>query len=78
MRMTDLVPMLQTDDMARTRNWYEEVLGFRCVSSQSDGWCRLERDDIAIMFTRNAHLGSLTRRLRNTFTSTMSTSYGTP
>jgi hypothetical protein len=25
MRMTGLVPMLQTDDMARTRNWYEEV-----------------------------------------------------
>jgi hypothetical protein len=49
MRMTDLVPMLQTDDMARTRNWYEEVLGFRCVSAPSDGWCRLERDDIAIM-----------------------------
>jgi uncharacterized glyoxalase superfamily protein PhnB len=58
MRMTDLVPMLQTDDMVRTRNWYEEVLGFRCVSAPSDGWCRLERDDIAIMFMRNAHLGS--------------------
>jgi uncharacterized glyoxalase superfamily protein PhnB len=57
-RMTALVPMLQTDDMTRTRKWYEEVLGFRCVSGQDDdGWCRLERDDIAIMFMRNAHLG---------------------
>jgi hypothetical protein len=46
MRMTNLVPMLQTEDMAGTRNWYEEVLGFRCVSDPSEGWCRLERDDI--------------------------------
>ena len=56
MRMTALVPMLQTDDIARTRSWYEEVLGFRCVSSAGE-WCRLERDDIAIMFMRNDHLG---------------------
>ncbi len=47
MRMTDLVPMLQTENMAPTRNWYEGVLGFRCVSDPSDEWCRLERDDIA-------------------------------
>jgi len=57
MRMTALVPMLQTTDIVRTRNWYEEVLGFRCVSSERDGWCRLERDDIATMFMRNDHLG---------------------
>ena len=58
MRMTALIPMLQTNDMKHTRKWYEEVLGFRCVSaSQDDGWCRLERDEIAIMFMRNAHLG---------------------
>jgi len=57
MRMTSLVPMLQTNDMARTRTWYEEVLRFRCVSAQDDEWCRLERDAVAIMFMRNAHLG---------------------
>jgi catechol 2,3-dioxygenase-like lactoylglutathione lyase family enzyme len=57
MRMTALIPMLQTNDMTRTRNWYEDVLGFRCVSVQADEWCRLERDDIALMFMRNAHLG---------------------
>jgi hypothetical protein len=56
--MTALVPMSQTTDIVRTRNWYEEVLGFRCVSSERDGWCRLERDDIAIMFMRNDNLGS--------------------
>jgi len=53
MRMTALVPMLQTTEIVCTRNWYEEVLGFRCVSSERDGWCRLERDDIAIMFMRD-------------------------
>jgi uncharacterized glyoxalase superfamily protein PhnB len=57
--MMALVPMLQTNDMTRTRKWYEEVLAFHCVSAQDDdGWCRLERDDVAIMFMRNAHLGS--------------------
>ena len=57
-RMTALVPMLQTNDMARTRQWYEDVLGFRCVAAQGDEWCRLERDQVAIMFMRNAHLGA--------------------
>jgi uncharacterized glyoxalase superfamily protein PhnB len=57
MRMQDLVPMLQTDDIGRTRRWYEDVLGFSCVSAPDDGWCRLERDDIALMFMRNEHLG---------------------
>ena len=32
--MNELAPMLQTNDIMRTRNWYEEVLGFRCVSAQ--------------------------------------------
>jgi len=62
MRMTALVPMLQTNDMARTCDWYEDVLGFRRVSSESDEWCRLERDDIAIMFMRNEHLATRCRR----------------
>ena len=57
MRMTALVPMLQTHDVMHTRKWYEEVLGFHCVSVQDDEWCRLERDEVAIMFMRNAHLG---------------------
>jgi uncharacterized glyoxalase superfamily protein PhnB len=56
--MKSLVPMLQTNDIAATRKWYKEVLGFRCVSAQNDDWCRLERDDVALMFMRNAHLGT--------------------
>jgi uncharacterized glyoxalase superfamily protein PhnB len=53
-----LVPILQTSDMARTRQWYESALGFQCVAAQGDEWCRLERDDVAIMFMRNDHLGA--------------------
>ena len=57
MRFNGLVPMLQTHDMKRTREWYASVLGFRCVSAEGDNWCRLERDDVAIMFMHNDHLG---------------------
>ena len=58
MRFNALVPMLQANDIARTREWYESMLGFRCVSAEGDTWCRLARDDVAIMFMRNDHLGS--------------------
>ena len=37
--MNELAPMLQTKDIMRTRNWYEEVLGFRCVSAQHPTHC---------------------------------------
>jgi catechol 2,3-dioxygenase-like lactoylglutathione lyase family enzyme len=50
--------MLQTDDMARTKTWYRDVLGFRCAGEDGDDWCRLVRDDVAIMFMRNDHLGA--------------------
>lgn len=58
MQFQRLVPMLQTDDMPRTRQWYETVLGFACVSEDADTWCRLERDGVALMFMRNANLGA--------------------
>src|ERR1051326_7483948 len=57
MRFHRLAPMLQTNDMARTRSWYESVLGFSCVAAQDESWCRLERDGVAIMFMHNDHLG---------------------
>lgn len=55
-RLLALTPMLQASDLARTVAWYESVLGFRCTG-QEEGWCRLERDNIALMFMRNAHMG---------------------
>src|SRR5262245_51255673 len=58
MRFASLVPMLQCDDIGATKAWYESVLGFRSVGMADDGWCRLERDGVAIMFMSNAHLGA--------------------
>jgi uncharacterized glyoxalase superfamily protein PhnB len=55
-RFQGLAPMLQTNDIDGTREWYESVLGFTCAGSAT-GWCRLVRDDVAIMFMGNAHLG---------------------
>ena len=57
MRFSALVPMLQTHDMAGTIAWYEQTLRFKCVAAMDDDWCRLERDDVAIMFMCNDHLG---------------------
>ena len=58
MRFTALVPMLHTTDMDGTKKWYESVLGFRCVGEMGDEWCRLERDDVAIMFMRIDQMGT--------------------
>jgi uncharacterized glyoxalase superfamily protein PhnB len=57
-RFQSLVPMLQTLDIEHTMRWYETVLGFRRDGYQpGDGWCRLSRDGVSIMFMTNAHLG---------------------
>jgi len=57
MQFNAVVPMLQTNDMARTRAWYENVLGFSCVSVKGNEWCRLARDGVAIMFMKNNRSG---------------------
>jgi uncharacterized glyoxalase superfamily protein PhnB len=57
MELKALTPMLQTDSIDRTRDWYEATLGFRCAAEDS-GWCRLVRDGVAIMFMTNDHLGA--------------------
>jgi catechol 2,3-dioxygenase-like lactoylglutathione lyase family enzyme len=52
-----LTPMLQVADMRRAVDWYVSVLGFRSTVDE-DGWARVERDGVAIMFMRNDHVGS--------------------
>jgi uncharacterized glyoxalase superfamily protein PhnB len=56
-RFRALSPMLQSADLQRTIEWYSSVLGFKCVS-KLDGWCRLEREGVSIMFMTNEHLGA--------------------
>jgi catechol 2,3-dioxygenase-like lactoylglutathione lyase family enzyme len=53
-----LTPMLHTNDIDSTIDWWTSVLGFECVAREGNGWCRLRRDDVALMFMHNAHLGS--------------------
>ena len=57
MHFSSLVPMLQTDDMARTTDWYVSVLGFTLAGGSDERWCRLSRDGVTLMFMRNDHLG---------------------
>jgi uncharacterized glyoxalase superfamily protein PhnB len=56
-RLRSLCPMLQSSDLQRTIDWYGSILGFKCIGRE-EGWCRLERDGVWLMFMRNAHLGA--------------------
>ena len=57
MRFQSLVPMLQTQDVAATRAWYESRLGFTCAAGSHEGWCQLSRDGVSIMFMHNDLMG---------------------
>ena len=57
MRVIALTPMLQSGDLARTDAWYAGLLGFR-ATGRAEGWLRLERDGVALMFMANHHLGA--------------------
>jgi catechol 2,3-dioxygenase-like lactoylglutathione lyase family enzyme len=54
--------MLQTSDMGKTIEFYTRTLGFRLVNTwPAEGeptWCILARDDVAIMFMTNEHVGT--------------------
>ena len=58
MRFSALVPMLQTVKMQETKEWYASVLGFAVSGEMGAEWCELRRDDVAIMFMHNEHLGT--------------------
>ena len=55
--MLSLTPMLQSGDLGRTEAWYAGTLGFR-TTGRAEGWLRLERDGVALMFMANDHLGA--------------------
>jgi catechol 2,3-dioxygenase-like lactoylglutathione lyase family enzyme len=56
-RFESLAPMLQAADLDATVAWYTSVLGFKC-SAQEEGWARLERDEVALMFITDEEFGS--------------------
>lgn len=57
MKITELRPMLWTEDMKATIDFYVNVLGFTCVEFNEEwGWATLWIDDIAIMIAKpNEH-----------------------
>ena len=58
MRVTELKPMLWTEDVEGTLNFYSETLGFAIVNRIDElGWASLALDDAAIMISRpNEHI----------------------
>ena len=56
-RFESLAPMLQAADLNATVTWYTSVLGFKCAA-QEEGWARLERDGVALMFITDREFGS--------------------
>ena len=52
-----LAPMLQAADLDATVAWYTSVLGFTCAARE-EGWVRLERDEVALMFITDDEFGA--------------------
>ncbi|MCE7994619.1 MAG: hypothetical protein HEP71_21750 [Roseivirga sp.] len=60
MKLKQLIPMMESDDMQATLDFYTQTLGFEVydLAKNERGiyWCSLYRDGAEIMFTdRNAH-----------------------
>jgi uncharacterized glyoxalase superfamily protein PhnB len=57
MKITELRPMLWTEDLQGTIDFYVDVLGFTCGERNDDwGWATLTVDGVAIMIAKpNAH-----------------------
>lgn len=57
MKITELRPMLWTEDIAGTIDFYTKTLGFTCDEYNADwGWASLSINNVGIMLARpNAH-----------------------
>ena len=57
MRLTDLRPVLWTEDLSSTIDFYLEVLGFECSDRNDDwGWATLRKDSVSLMIANpNEH-----------------------
>ena len=51
MRLQALTPMLRTNDLKGSVEFYTNILGFTCDGSSDEwGWSSVKRDDVCIMF----------------------------
>jgi uncharacterized glyoxalase superfamily protein PhnB len=57
MKLTELRPMLWTENLQETVDFYVDVLGFVCDELNDDwGWASLSKDDVDLMVARpNEH-----------------------
>ncbi len=57
MKLEALTPMIWTNEMKETIQFYTEVLGFTCTEySEEWGWASLSKDAVGIMLTKpNEH-----------------------
>ncbi|KAF0245568.1 MAG: hypothetical protein FD167_3532 [bacterium] len=55
MKLTNLIPLLETDNLKETIEFYTEKLGFVCESVYPDNgtpcWTNLRKDAVTIMFS---------------------------
>ncbi|MEJ0102367.1 MAG: VOC family protein [Bacteroidota bacterium] len=58
MKLTQLTPMLQADDLESTINFYTTILDFTCDAYEPGwGWASLHKDEVVIMLALpNQHL----------------------
>ena len=57
MKLNCLTPMLWTENLRETVDFYTSVLGFECVEFNEEwGWSAMAHDEVDLMFARpNAH-----------------------
>jgi len=59
MKLKDLVPMLETEDIEETVKFYTEKLGFKCTGKYADEenpfWVSLAKDEVVIMFSKQVN-----------------------
>jgi|SRR5271166_2290317 len=54
-KLTHLVPILWTNELEKTIQFYHDVIGFECVN-RMEGWASLRNDDVELMLSLpNAH-----------------------
>ena len=58
MMLKGIAPILTTEKLDETIEFYTKVLGFECdASDQTSGWASVSRDSVTIMFgAPNAHI----------------------
>ena len=58
MKLKGLAPILTTDKLDETIDFYTKILGFKCVGHDKEtGWASVSRDKVLIMFSApNAHI----------------------